>query len=90
LGWQPQQTHPAARLGELLLTAEVINVEQLDKALEQVRESITPLGAVLIQAVVISREVLDFALAIQADIRAGKITKQDGVSILNSRVKAHS
>lgn len=90
LGWHPQQAHPSARLGELLLAAEVITSEQLDKALEQVRESITPLGAVLIQAVVINREILDFALIVQADIRAGKITKQDGIARLNSRVKAHS
>ena len=90
LGWHPQQSHPSARLGELLLAAEVINTEQLDKALEQVRESITPLGAVLIQAVAITRDILDFALAVQADIRAGKITKQDGIARLNSRVKAHS
>jgi hypothetical protein len=39
---------------------------------------------------VITRDILDFALAVQADIRAGKITKQDGVSRLSSRVKAHS
>jgi hypothetical protein len=90
LGWHPEQSQPTARLGELLLAAEVVTSEQLDVALEQVRESITPLGAVLIQSLVIDRQILDFALDVQADIRAGKITKLDGVSRLNSRVKAHS
>lgn len=90
LGWHPQQGLPSARLGELLLASEVISIEQLDGALEQVRESIVPLGAVLIQSAVIDREILDFALCVQADIRAGKITKLDGVSSLNTRVRAHS
>lgn len=90
LGWHAQENLPSARLGELLLAAEVISIEQLDAALEQVRESITPLGAALIQAAVIDRSILDYALAAQTDIRAGKITKLDGVARLRSLTKTHS
>lgn len=90
LGWHPSQGSPSARLGELLLASEVVSIEQLYGALEQVRESIIPLGAVLIQLSIIDRETLDFALSVQADIRAGKITKLDGVSRLSNRVRAVS
>ncbi|CAN5512692.1 hypothetical protein BH11CYA1_BH11CYA1_27320 [soil metagenome] len=89
LGWHPLENHPSARLGELLLAAEVITIEQLDAALEQVHESIIPLGAVLIQSLVIDRSVLDFTLEVQSEIRAGKITKLDGVERLQSHAKTH-
>lgn len=90
LGWQPQASMPSARLGELLVTSGVITPEELGKALDEVRESITPLGAVLIQMGALSDNVLRDALAIQTEIRTGKITKPQGVTNLAKYAKAQA
>ncbi len=79
LGWHAEQKFPSARLGDLLVSSGIISVDQLGIALEEVRESIAPLGAVLIEQKVISREILDDALSVQVEIRNSKISKQDGV-----------
>ena len=54
------------------------------------RESITPLGAVLIQMGALSDNVLRDALAIQTEIRTGKITKPQGVTNLAKYAKAQA
>lgn len=82
LGWHPQEARPTARLGELLLSSGIITVDQLNYALELVRDTVTPLGAVLIDSKIITREMLDDALSVQTNIREGRITKPDGVSKL--------
>jgi hypothetical protein len=88
LGWHPQEAKPTARLGDLLLSSGIITVDELNYALDQVRETVTPLGAVLIASKVITREILDDALSVQGQIREGRITKPDGVSKLTRWVSS--
>lgn len=90
LGWQPQTSMPSARLGELLLSSGVISPEQLNQALNEVRESITPLGAVLIAMGAITENVLRDALTVQSEIRQGKRTKPDGVALLSKFARAQA
>lgn len=90
LGWQAVETKPRARLGELLLASGIVNIEQLDSALDEVRESITPLGAVLINRGIINREILDQALRAQAEVRDGTLLKSDAVARLNRFARAQA
>jgi len=90
LGWHPIESKPSARLGELLLASGVITIEHLDKALEEVRESITPLGAVLIKDGVITREILDEALKAQVQVREGSLLKSDAVTRLSRFARAQA
>lgn len=90
LGWHPVESRPSARLGELLLSSGIITVEQLDRALEEVHESIVPLGAVLVKAGAITREILDEALKAQVQVREGGLLKSDAVARLSRYARAHS
>jgi len=89
LGWHPQLTMPSARLGELLLASGAVSPEQLSRALDEVRETINPLGGVLISMGVIDEQLLKQALDVQTEIRSGKVTKPDGIHRLSSMAKAH-
>jgi len=84
LGWHPQNK-PTAKLGELLIASGNISIEHLTKALDEMRESVRPLGSLLVEWEVISRELLQDALDVQCEIRDGKISKPDGVSKLARR-----
>lgn len=86
LGWSAPDNGFSARLGELLLAAQLLRPEQLTMALEEVRESIVPLGAVLVKRGAISAEILRETLNIQSDIRAGKISRSEGIGRV-SRLK---
>jgi hypothetical protein len=91
LGWHPQNK-PTAKLGELLIASGNISIEHLTKALDEMRESVRPLGSLLVEWEVISRDLLQCALDIQCEIRDGKISKPDGVTKLSrhANVKALS
>lgn len=79
-----------ARLGELLLASGAVSPDQLSRALDEVRETINPLGGVLISMGVIDEQLLKQALDVQTEIRAGKVTKpDDGINRLSSMAKAH-
>lgn len=90
LGWHPHEGKPTARLGELLLASNIITSEQLDRGLEEMRENIVPLGGVLVKQGAISRTLLADALGIQENIRAGKLTKTDGINTLSNLAKIRS
>lgn len=79
LGWHPHDNRPTARLGELLLASSMVTIDQLNKALDEMRENIVPLGTVLVDNGAITRSQLITALRIQEDIRSGKMTKTDGI-----------
>lgn len=91
LGYHPQN-RPTAKLGELLIASGNISIEHLSKALDEMRESVRPLGSLLVEWEVISRELLQDALDIQCEIRDGKMSKPDGVKKLarNAQAKALS
>ncbi|MBU6454513.1 MAG: hypothetical protein KGS72_22280 [Cyanobacteria bacterium REEB67] len=89
LGWHPQNK-PTAKLGELLIASGNISIEHLSKALDEMRESVRPLGSLLVEWHVISRDILQDALNVQTDIRDGKISKPDGVQRLARHATTHS
>ena len=89
LGWHAQNK-PTAKLGELLIASGNINIEHLTKALDEMRESVRPLGSLLVEWEVISRDLLQDALNVQNEIRDGKIAKPDGVQRLARRAKMHA
>jgi hypothetical protein len=87
LGYHPQN-RPTAKLGELLIASGNISIEHLTKALDEMRESVRPLGSLLVEWEVISRELLQDALDIQCEIRDGKMSKPDGVKKLAKKAQA--
>jgi hypothetical protein len=91
LGFHPQNK-PTAKLGELLIASGNISIEHLTKALDEMRESVRPLGSLLVEWELISRDMLQAALDIQCEIRDGKMSKPDGVKKLarNAQAKALS
>jgi len=86
LGWHPQNK-PTAKLGELLIASGNISIEHLTRALDEMRESVRPLGSLLVEWGLISRDILQEALNIQTDIRDGKMSKHDGVLKLARHTK---
>lgn len=90
LGWHPQVNMPSCRLGELLVASGVITVDEMNRALDEVRESIIPLGAVLIAMGAITDKVLKDALEVQDSVRSGRLMKPDGVSKLMRYAKAQA
>jgi hypothetical protein len=88
LGWHPQNK-PTAKLGELLIASGNINIDHLSRALDEMRESVRPLGSLLVEWKLISREILQEALNVQTEIRDGKMSKPDGVQRL-SRLAQHA
>ncbi len=91
LGWHPQNK-PTAKLGEPNSdqASGNISIEHLTKALDEMRESVRPLGSLLVEWEVISRDLLQYALEIQCEIRDGKISKPDGVTKLARHAKEHA
>ncbi|MBS2010804.1 MAG: hypothetical protein JST01_27385 [Cyanobacteria bacterium SZAS TMP-1] len=89
LGWHPQNK-PTAKLGELLIASGNINIDHLSNALDEMRESVRPLGSLLVEWKVITRELLQDALNIQTEIRDGKLSKPDGVKRLARHAKMHA
>jgi len=81
------ENKPSAKLGELLIASGNISIEHLTKALDEMRESVRPLGSVLVEWDVISRDLLQDALDVQCEIRDGKISKPDGVTKLSRKAQ---
>ena len=79
LGWSKQEGMRTNKLGELLLTAGIINTMQLDLALAQSEHSGLPLGRVLVNFSLISEQLLASALSAQLLVRDKKITREQAI-----------
>jgi ribosome-associated protein YbcJ (S4-like RNA binding protein) len=84
LGWTQSKRQSTARLGELLLAADLITETQLNEALRTSRETGLPLGRILVLTQAISDEMLSSALTAQVLIRDGKLTKEHACQGLKS------
>lgn len=79
LGWTSGKPVSTAKLGELLMAAELVTTQQLDEALKTSQETGLPLGRVLVLTQAISDDMLNSALTAQVLIRDGRITKDQAL-----------
>lgn len=84
LGWQKKTTGTSNRLGELLVEAETVTLEQLDEALKTSIETGLPVGRVLVFRKYIANEVLLACLTAQKLIREGVINREQAVQGLKA------
>jgi len=75
----PRSTTSTARLGELLVAAELISNDDLEDALRTRDETGLPLGRILVLTRLISEELLSAALTTQVFLRDGKLTREQAV-----------
>ena len=73
-----------AKLGDLLITAELVSDDQLSEALRSSQETGLPLGRILVLTQAISEELLSAALTAQVLVRDEKITKEQAIEGLRS------
>jgi hypothetical protein len=76
-----------ARLGDLLVAAELISIEDLEDALRTRDETGLPLGRILVLTRLLSEELLSAALTAQVLLRDGKVTREQAVEGLRSARK---
>ncbi len=84
LGWVTKSTHQTAKLGELVLGAELVTQDQLNEALRTSQETGLPLGRVLVLTQAMSDELLSAALTAQVLVRDGKIARDQAIQGLKS------
>jgi hypothetical protein len=87
LGWNEGTTKQTSKLGELLLTAEVISQQSLDTAIRTAEATGMPLGRTLISLGLLSDEMLSAALDAQVLVRDFKIGRQQSVDGLKAAKK---
>jgi hypothetical protein len=87
LGWSEGATKQTNKLGELLLTAEVINQQTLETAMRTAEATGMPLGRSLISLGLLSDEMLSAALDAQVLVRDFKIGRQQSVDGLRAAKK---
>ena len=80
--WHRDTKIPTNKLGELLVSAQVVSQLQLAKGLAHNRNSLQPLGRTLVLTGALSPRALKHALAIQERIRVGEISRTEGVALL--------
>ncbi|PWT96365.1 MAG: hypothetical protein C5B53_09830 [Candidatus Melainabacteria bacterium] len=83
----PRAHTSTARLGELLVAAELISKEDLEDALRTRDETGLPLGRILVLTRLLSEELLSAALTAQVLLRDSKITREQAVEGLRSARK---
>jgi len=84
VGWIDANHPPVARLGELLLDADIIGQLQLEDSLKTSQETGLPLGRVLVLTNSVSEEMLSAALTAQVLVRDQKISREQAVQALKS------
>jgi hypothetical protein len=82
LKWHRDTKIPTNKLGELLVSAQVVSQLQLAKGLAHNRNSLQPLGRTLVLIGALSPRALKQALSIQEQIRTGKLSRAEGVAML--------
>ncbi|HEY9718751.1 MAG TPA: hypothetical protein V6C69_14870 [Trichormus sp.] len=83
-GWIAARPHTSAKLGELLLGAELISEAQLNDALRTSHETGLPLGRILVLTQAVSDEMLSAALTAQVLVRDGKVARDHAIQGLRS------
>ncbi|MBP7863870.1 hypothetical protein KA183_19445 [bacterium] len=83
------ESRPKTLLGDLLVQAEIISQLDLSRALINHRKSGNPIGQHLIEASVISSELLGLALRLQILISHDKVTEAEAIKILKE-IQCHA
>lgn len=71
-------------LGEMLIDAELVTEVMLGRALVKGAESDKPLGEVLVEQAVVSRDIIDAALSMQSRVRSCDLDYMCGIAELKS------
>jgi tetratricopeptide (TPR) repeat protein len=82
IGWNPAASDQITLLGDLMVDANFITQEQLQKALEQQAKTRLPLGRILVLAGVISEALLTTAVNAQLLVREKKLTRPQAIESL--------
>lgn len=87
LGWQPPAERdlvPSGELGNLLLSAGIVDKPVLEDCMRQSEENNLPLGRCLVLARAVSSNMLTSALTAQVLVRDGKITYEQAIAGLQA------
>ncbi|MBS2001334.1 MAG: hypothetical protein U0103_26255 [Candidatus Obscuribacterales bacterium] len=84
LGFTVKPSHQTAKLGELVIGAELVTQAQLNEALRTSQETGLPLGRVLVLTQALNDEMLSAALTAQVLVRDGKISRDQAIQGLKS------
>jgi hypothetical protein len=84
LGWNDTGDNQTNKLGELLLTSEVINLEALENAMRTCQATGLPLGRVFVALGLVSDELLATALNAQTLVREKRITRGQAINGLKA------
>lgn len=84
IGWSRPGEVSTNKLGELLIEAGYVTIEQLQDALTKSRSSGVPFGRLLVLNLVLSEALLSSALNAQILIRDGKVTKEQAIQGLRA------
>src|SRR5277367_5310069 len=76
------------RIGELLVSANIVRPEALLHALKEAKASSRPIGRVLMTMGVLKERDLEAALELQSMLREGLVTNQFGIRALNLAIKS--
>jgi hypothetical protein len=80
--WHRDSKAPSNKLGQLLVSAQLISQLDLAKGLAHNRNSLQPLGRTLVLTGALSPRALQHALRVQERIRKGELTRAQGVTLL--------
>ncbi len=72
------------RLGELLQESDTLNRDLLKSRLQYAKATGLPLGRVVFNLADVPKDVIDVALKVQAQVRAGAITREEAIDQLYS------
>lgn len=84
LGDLPPKSTPSNKLGELLVTAELISPAQLNDALQTSQHLNLPLGRILVLKSILLQRQVEAALEVQVLLRDEKITRTEALEVLRS------
>ena len=81
-GWDGKQGRKEALLGDFLVECDILTASQLEGYLRQQQRVKLPLGRMLVAAVVLTQEVLDKVLTVQAMIRQGRFQRNEARDLI--------
>ncbi len=79
-----------SRLGELLVGAELLNEAAVYEALYHALKECRPLGHILVRRGMLKPVVIAAALSVQKRIRAGELSREDGLQQLRQSAESDS
>lgn len=84
IGWARAKDATTNKLGEILLDAQIITKEQMERAIRTSESTGLPLGRVLVSLGALTDETLTTALNAQVMVRDGKISREQAITGLHA------